>query len=281
MKKSPTSKEIVMKYFRKNLIHLIYPVLAISSLLSTTEANAVPLFERQTGMKCASCHMGGNFFELTKTGRNFKLMGYTQGDRQTIPLAGMLQLSMTKVSSYNGSTASAFPRDGDVIAQQISLFTGGKITDNIGAFVQWTTAPGVDANGVVKYHGGIDNTDIRFAQQTKLNGKDVIYGLSLNNNPSVQDVFNTTPAWSGSTMISPSGGGMPGVDPVAATQIEGLSQHVAGLGAYVDWNDFLYAELSGYKTANGIFSALRAGDDTAGASDLLSGTNPYWRLALH
>lgn len=33
-----------MKYFRKNLIHLIYPVLAISSLLSTTEANAVPLF---------------------------------------------------------------------------------------------------------------------------------------------------------------------------------------------------------------------------------------------
>ncbi|MHB9117218.1 MAG: cytochrome C [Burkholderiales bacterium] len=270
-----------MKYFRKNLIHLIYPVLAISSLLSTTEANAVPLFERQTGMKCASCHMGGNFFELTKTGRNFKLMGYTQGDRQTIPLAGMLQLSMTKVSSYNGSTASAFPRDGDVIAQQISLFTGGKITDNIGAFVQWTTAPGIDANGVVKYHGGIDNTDIRFAQQTKLNGKDVIYGLSLNNNPSVQDVFNTTPAWSGSTMISPSGGGMPGVDPVAATQIEGLSQHVAGLGAYVDWNDFLYAELSGYKTANGIFSALRAGDDTAGASDLLSGTNPYWRLALH
>jgi hypothetical protein len=42
---------------------------------------------------------------------------------------------------------------------------------------------------------GIDNTDIRFADVANIDGHNVIYGLSLNNNPTVQDLWNSTPAW--------------------------------------------------------------------------------------
>ena len=44
-------------------------------------------------------------------------------------------------------------------------------------------------------HFTIDNTDVRFANKTKLGGKEFIYGLDFNNNPTVEDVWNSTPAW--------------------------------------------------------------------------------------
>lgn len=246
---------------------------AMLTLLSATPAGAVPLYASQTGQKCASCHFGGNFHELTASGREFKLLGYVDGERERIPVSAMLQASMTKISSYNGSDASQFPRDGGLVAQQVSLFSGGKVTDNIGAFVQWTY------DGVA-HHSNLDNTDIRYANKTKVGDKALIYGLSLNNNPTVQDVFNTVPAW-GFPYASPAGG-TPAMTPAAGTLIDGgLAQLVAGLNAYVDWNDSLYAEIGGYKTADGVFSFMRAGQDTAANRYVIGGTSPYWRLALH
>ena len=56
------------------------------AFLGAQRADAVPLFARQTGFECASCHHGGNYYELTTLGRQFKLLGYTLGERQTIPL---------------------------------------------------------------------------------------------------------------------------------------------------------------------------------------------------
>ena len=41
-----------------------------------------------------------------------------------------------------------------------------------------------------------DSTDIRFALAKNIGGKRTIFGLTLNNGPTVQDVWNTTPAWS-------------------------------------------------------------------------------------
>jgi hypothetical protein len=262
-------------------MRVLLAMTATAAILASSLANAVPLFARQTGFGCATCHYGGNFPELTKTGREFKLLGYTMGERQTIPLAGMLQISDTKVrdNSLNSATPNQ-AKDGQVVVQQVSLFTGGKITDNIGAFVQWTSGYGLNDNGdQYVRHGGIDNTDIRFADKTKINGKDLIYGVSLNNSPSVQDVFNTTPAWN----VNPSASGFdsfPGYGP--STLIDGgLAQLVAGVSAYADYNDFLYAELGGYRTADGMFSVLRAGQNTSLNRYTLKGTNPYWRFALH
>ena len=40
-----------------------------------------------------------------------------------------------------------------------------------------------------------DNADVRYANTANIGGVDVIYGITANNNPTVQDVWNTTPAW--------------------------------------------------------------------------------------
>ncbi|MHB9102560.1 MAG: cytochrome C [Sulfuricella sp.] len=255
------------------LAKLISAALAIAALVAPSISSAVPLYARQTGMNCASCHSGGQFPELTRIGREFKLMGYTLGKRQDIPLAGMLQGGLTKIRNYNGSTdpATDFAHDNSMQLQQASLFTGGKILETVGAFVQWTY------NGV-DHHSQMDNVDLRFADKTQVGGKNLIYGVSLNNNPSVQDVFNTTPAWRYPT--AGPGGAFQGYGP--STLIDGtLAQGVVGAGAYVDWNNLVYAELSGYQTADGVFSFMRAGGDTVNNRFPIKGTNPYWRLALH
>ena len=72
--------------------------------------------------------------------------------------------------------------------QDISLFLSGAWTSNVGSFLQVT----YDAQGD---HFSMDNTDIRFANKTKLGGKELVYGLDLNNNPTVEDLWNSTPAW--------------------------------------------------------------------------------------
>src|SRR5512147_256003 len=63
---------------------------------ATTAANAIPLFNRQTGQNCVACHAGGQFPELTPYGRLFKLTGYTIGAR-TMPLSVMGVMSYAKV----------------------------------------------------------------------------------------------------------------------------------------------------------------------------------------
>ena len=101
------------------------------------------------------------------------------------------------------------------------------------------------------------------------------WGLSLNNSPTMSDLYNSTPVWSfpfASSSVAPT--------PSASTIIEGgLAQQVAGPSAYSMWNRTLYAELGGYRTADGVFSVLRAGIDPSTAAEL-QGTSPYGRLAL-
>jgi len=104
---------------------------------------------------------------------------------------------------------------------------------------------------------------------------DVNYGLTLNNNPTVSDIYNTTPVW-GWPFTTSGVAPAPAASPMIA---EGLAQQVAGLSAYSMWNRMLYAEFGGYRTANGAFSILRAGIPRDEAA-VLQGTAPYWRLAL-
>ena len=40
-----------------------------------------------------------------------------------------------------------------------------------------------------------DNMDIRYANTGSLVDRELVYGVSLNNNPTVNDVWNSTPAW--------------------------------------------------------------------------------------
>jgi len=177
----------------------------------TTHSWAVPSFARQTGMACAACHTV--FPELTPFGREFKLNGYVLDNikqvtgidtsaRQTLainslpPISLMAQISYTHTSTAlpDSAITGALAKDGDLaFPQQVSFFYAGKIADGLGAFVQ-LTYDGIED------HFGFDNTDIRYAHHWSFggangNGHDVILGVTLNNNPTVQDVWNTTPAW--------------------------------------------------------------------------------------
>jgi hypothetical protein len=257
-------------------------ILLLASLLLAKHANAVPAYARQTGQACVACHV--SFPELTPYGRNFKLSGYTIGTRQAVPLAVMAQVGVTQVKGNKDDEGNKIvPRTDSVQLSAASLFLAGKVNDNIGGFVQWTYEPiNVNDEGRIVGHSGIDNVDLRAVGRVENEDKTAIkwlYGITLHNNPSVQDVWNTTPAFG-----FPFTGPPNGIGPAAATLIDGgLAQQVAGIGAYVFWNSTIYAEVTGYRTADGPFSLLRAGQDThaPGGVARLDGLNPYWRLAYN
>ena len=54
-------------------------LLVVAELCILPKAKALPSFARQTGQRCAACHVGGNWPQLTPWGRFFKLAGYTAG----------------------------------------------------------------------------------------------------------------------------------------------------------------------------------------------------------
>ncbi len=251
-------------------------ILFFIALLSGTAVTfAVPGYARQTGMSCSACH---NIFpELTPFGRLFKLNGYTLTTVNTIdetndnkeklklltlsPLSAMTQISFTDLNKKIPGTQN----DNAEIPQQFSFFYSGLIASKIGAFVQIT----YDQQGGTI---GIDNIDFRYARQTSLASKDFIYGFTLNNNPTVQDVWNSTPAWGypyASSAVAPSA--------TASTMLEGgLAQQVAGIGTYGLFNNLVYAEFSVYR------SAQQGVPDPPGtdAALIIKGITPYWRLAL-
>jgi hypothetical protein len=254
-------------------------IIGLGSLLAWENAQAVPSFARQTGMSCNVCHTA--FPELTPFGRHFKLTGYAISKREKPyefppPLAGMLQLSFTHINrnlprgsiQENWATHAA-SSDNDVFSlpQQASIFYGGKIYGHIGGLVQGTF------DGAAKDFF-LDNTDVRYGSNTTVAGKNLIFGVQFNNNPSVQDVWNSTPAWGfpyASSSVAPT--------PAAGTVIDGgLGQQVGGLGAYAYWNDLIYGGFTVYRTtASGITKPLGAGTST---DVVVDGAVPYWRLAL-
>ena len=251
--------------------------------LAGAAAHAVPAFARQTGQNCVACHV--SFPELTPYGRWFKLSGYTIGARQAIPLAMMAQVGRTSIKNNDDGTGTATAvtaRDRMVALNGASVFLAGKATDNIGGFVQWTYSQNYNTDGTSVGHSGIDNTDLRWVG--RMGGADaadvkLLYGLTVHNNPTAQDVWNSTPAFGFPYTASPTA-----VGPTAGTQIEGaLGQQVAGIGAYGYYDKTWYAELTAYRTADGVFSILRAGQDTQtpGGVARLDGYNPYLRVAYN
>ncbi|MBI3525299.1 MAG: cytochrome C [Betaproteobacteria bacterium] len=238
------------------------------ALLVASNAHAVPSFARQTGQNCVACHAGGQFPELTPYGRMFKLTGYTIGQR-TLPLSVMAVVNANKVKVDDPADKTT---TGALTFATASVFLAGKISDNIGAFTQVTfdTTPNI---GTFSGRSHPDNMDIRYADRLIDDNSDLIYGLMLNNNPGVQDVFHSVPAWGPATVPGSTGAGA-GAAPILDG---GLGQQAAGIGAYAYWNRTLYAEITGYKTGDGVFSILTHGN---GGQTYIKGTNPYVRLAL-
>lgn len=246
-------------------------LVAASFLAAPRAAYAIPAFAAQTGEPCSACHIG--FPQLTPYGRAFKLEGYIAGGMFPTykNFAAMSQIGWTHVQDkVPGGLAPGFKSNDAWAAQQTSLFYGGALDANIGlgAFVQ------VTYDGIAKAWAW-DNTDIRLARPGRLFGDPLYWGVTLNNNPGVTDLWNTPPSW-GYPYI-PSG---LAPAPAAEQQITAIAGGVYGIGLYGALNvtpaDMIYAEADFYKSLpNRLSYTLGVGPATQ-----LSGATPYVRLAF-
>jgi hypothetical protein len=250
--------------------YLILWLLVLFPALSG-RAPAVPSFAKQTGQQCEACHVGAFGPQLTELGRQFKLNGYTTSDGgdHFPPLAAMALTSFTHTKADQpGGAAPGFRGNDNLALDQASLFYAGRLADHAGAFIQ-TTYDGV-AN-VFQW----DQLDIRYADSLPFAGHDLIWGVTLNNNPTVQDLWNSTPAWGfpfAASALAPT--------PTAATLIDGsLAQQVIGLGAYASWNDLLYVEFDAYRGLSAD-AMSKLGITSSSPPNTLHGFSPYWRVAL-
>ena len=241
--------------------------LAVGLLLNGTAANAVPAFAVQTGAPCQSCHVGGFGPQLTPFGRNFKLHGYTAraGDSYNLPVSMMAEASYVSTNKPQAAPpAPYFGTNDNLGLDQVSLFIAGGLGEHLGAFIQ-NTYDGIGRSW------SWDNTDIRAVFDTTIAKADVLLGLSVNNNPTVQDAWNSTPAWgypySGSA-LAPGG-------PAAPLLQGGLAQNSVGLTGYAWINSKVFLEAGGYVSPGSKLVSRLGADPTSPGN--IKGIAPYGR----
>ena len=232
--------------------------------LQASSSFAVPSFARQTGLQCSSCHTA--YPQLNAFGREFKIHGYTLigGDMSKVNNSGFSPLATAPLSMMIQTNWSELKKAPDAdtdnsqvkLPSQLSLFYAGRITDKLGAFAQITAEQGESFSQ--------DNTDIRYADQTELGGMPLSYGVSLNNSPTVQDPWNSTPVWSFPWFEAGYDYAFPD------TLISSLGGSVAGMTAYGFWDEHFYGEAGAYQSAN---------TDGARTGEAIKNNAPYWRFA--
>lgn len=239
-----------------------------------SQAQAVPSFSRQTGMACASCHT--SYPGLTKMGREFKLNGYQ--------MDGLAQVHQSPNKSAPGLSINKIPNLSVVLEagevgikkkvdhkqnpsakypDAIQFYYAGRVAPNFGAFLD------------AEYDGGgnsfgLDNLDLRYARNTKLFSKDFIWGLDVNNSPSEEDVWNSSPQWSGPYMGN---GGL--VDSNLSPFIDQMKHNTVGIGGYQYWDGLLYTDV-------GVYQSAKQGNYAPSytTSETIKGANPYFRIAF-
>ncbi len=240
-------------------------------------AFALSSFARQTGLSCGTCHW--SFPELTPTGREFKLNGYTYtaeknltqeaGTKtaglslpQFVPLSVSLLTSLTyTLASQPGSQNPSVE-----VPQQLNLWLAGQILPNFGEAVQVTYT-------AVDDHFSFDSSDVRYANATTLFGQDLVYGIDSNNNPTFEDLWDSVPAWGFPFATADSAG----FAPQSATLIDGgLAGQVVGGGFYALFADHLYVLAEIYRSQH--LTALQP-ENGAGQSINIQYVAPYWRFA--
>ena len=250
--------------------------------LAPSKANALASFARQTGLACSACHMA--FPELTPIGRDFKLHAYTtsvnnlteEGTNrgsalsliEDVPLSISFQTSVTatdKAQPGAQNPSIEFP-------QQINFWLAGQITSRFGTLLQLTYSASSDTiNG--------DSSDVRYVgPEIKLAGMSLVWGLDVNNNPTFEDLWNTTPAF-GFAYANPDSAGFV---PAATTMIDGaLAAQVIGGGPYFMLDNHLYGLIEVYRSQHLGSAQPENGTNGAGTNNPINiqAVAPYWRLA--
>jgi len=256
--------------------HFLRPLLFILLLVSAIDAQAVPSFARQTGFPCQQCHTVAP--ELTAFGRMFKLSGFTMSTLPKVEAPssdpGNLPLELNRMppvaaeldvaDSITNKSQPASQNGSAQFPSKFKIFFAGAVSDHIGIFNYFEYTQPDD-------HFSIDLTDVRITDTGQLGGKDAVYGLTINNAPTLEDPWNTLNVWS-----FPHVGSDVAPSPGASTLLGGAladSGLVAGAGGYLMWDNHWYGDLSLYRA-----SPTGAAQPLAPAGNL-EGTVPYLRLA--
>ena len=232
-------------------------------------ASAVPSFATQTGLPCAQCHVMAFGPQLTEYGRQFKLNGYTfrkQDGGLNIPLSATAIASYTNLSK-GAPTPQPFSDKENLALQQVSVYFAGRITDHLGAFVKGTYDNIFDVKSW-------DTLDVRYARTVDVGGHSTVLGITVNNNPTAQDLWNSTPVW-GFPYIAPELAVSQATGPILD---QGLGNIVLGSSVYSMIDNRWYVELGFYR---GVSDKWIANLGLPGANPHIVGAAPYARLTWH
>lgn len=230
------------------------------------QAKAVPAYVDQTGLTCQACHVGGFGPQLTPMGRQFKIEGYTMRSGASVPISAVGEVSFTRTKKDQDPPPEMGKANNNLLLDRGSLYLTGGIGQNFGGFVE------------VAYEGAekawmLDMLDLRAVTKSQIFGQDAVLGLSLNNSPTVQDPWNTTPAWSfpyTQTTISRTPGAAPLIN-------GGLGGKSIGLTAYAWLGQKFYMEGGAYSSPRaGTLRWLGVESDEPGD---IKGLAPYGRAA--
>ena len=193
--------------------------------------------------------------------------GYTARSKSfNLPFSAMAVGSYTHTKKDQVPPPDGLDANNNFAFDQGSLFVAGGIGQHFGGLAQITY------DGVGKAWAW-DNLDLRAVTNGKLFGKDAVFGVTLNNSPTVQDAWNTTPAW-GYPYTDTAVSGTPDAAPLID---DALAQNTLGLTAYAWIGQEFYVEAGAYTSPKaGTLSWL--GADPADPGDI-HGLAPYGRIA--
>lgn len=288
--KGPSKRRLPLSNYFSYPAALAVATFACGLFMQSETADAVPAFARQTGYYCSTCHTVQP--ELTPFGRQFKLNGYTQGGTRCGDIRKIFGNTDTSSPEWSGANlamwllpdfnhfAKAWPTPPapDLSANDFfdfsdaSIFFAGQLYCNLGIFSQYSYSSTGSPQGTGQIF--LDNTELRYTGKANIEGNDIVWGFLGNNNPTMQDVWNTVPAWSYPWVPVDITFGPPG------TMIEGtFAQRSYGAGAYVWVNNMVYAEFSAYRAYDADMQRATGFSWTDG-QPRIDGAAPYWRVAI-
>jgi hypothetical protein len=241
------------------------PLLLAALGILPRPAQALPSYTRQTGVPCAQCHAVGFGPQLTPYGRLFKLNGYVWGASNAhVPLSLMTIVGDTHTSTDLTEAPDHYGSNDNFAMNELTGFLAGRLASHLGTFVE------------VSYSGTERATawgafDVRSAWSGALGGHGYVAGVTLNNNPTVTDLWNSTPVWS-----FPFTGSELAPTPAAAPILyDGISERVLGPSFYTMLDNRYYLEIGAYK---GLGDSLLRKVGLSAADNLhLSALAPYLR----
>ncbi|MBI5429666.1 MAG: hypothetical protein HY938_04300 [Nitrosomonadales bacterium] len=138
---------------------------ALAAVVMAPQASATPVFARQTGMACSSCHFQ-HFPLLNGFGRAFKSAGFTMmGGQAKVEGSGLsipstLNMAVVTTAGYEKSNQVAgtglVKTAGDGVLYvpnsggELSLFFGGRISENAGFLAEWNLGNAASSHSSAK-----------------------------------------------------------------------------------------------------------------------------------